>query len=183
MKAVRLTFMNSIRQETAGSRGDIRVLSDEMAADMILAQIAEYAPEHDPVQEIPVRKREGAPDPAEMADAMIAALTRNGLAREPVTDALGIPRAEGDNSLSGALVPPALEQQAADELTQLTEDLGLYDEPVTVIDGIDWPLDKRPYGNHSKAMWVRYAIGQGADRAEAARMTKNELMAAYGEAL
>lgn len=45
------------------------------------------------------------------------------------------------------------------------------------------PELKRPYGNHSKAAWVEWAVHQGADAQEAAALTKNELMSRYGERL
>lgn len=42
---------------------------------------------------------------------------------------------------------------------------------------------RRPYANESKADWVSWAVHNGADPAEAAGMTKNELMGRYGERL
>jgi hypothetical protein len=68
---------------------------------------------------------------------------------------------------------------------QLTEELGLYDEPGDADDGE--PLTM-PWTTHSKAKWIEWALhgnhGQSApDLATVAGMTKNELMGTYGERL
>ena len=42
---------------------------------------------------------------------------------------------------------------------------------------------KRPYGNASKADWIAWAVHNGADEAEVAGWTKNQLMGTYGERL
>lgn len=129
MKLVRLTRPNCIRPETAGDPGEVRVLSDEMAADMVLNELAVIisdSPDGNPVP-VPVEAPEPLPEFA---------------AREALPS---------------------------------------YDDPEITI---DWPADKRPYGNHPKALWVRYAVlNHGADPELAARMPKSDLMSRYGERL
>jgi hypothetical protein len=80
----------------------------------------------------------------------------------------------------------ARRMQAMQDLVDLTEEMGLYDNPVTpdeVREAEGLPPVKRPYGNHSKAAWIEWAVHQGADPAEAAAMTKAELQSLYGERL
>lgn len=75
-------------------------------------------------------------------------------------------------------------EEAAQELTQLTEEYGLYDdEPVQ-----DSAPLVQPWTTHSKAKWIEWALhgshGQPApDPETVAGLTKNELMSRYGERL
>lgn len=73
------------------------------------------------------------------------------------------------------------QQQAAQELTELTEELGLY-RPLDDDDDDD-PGMLMPWSNAAKADWIAWAVHKGADAAEAAQLTKNELMSRYGERL
>lgn len=42
---------------------------------------------------------------------------------------------------------------------------------------------KKPYGNRPKSEWAAYAVSKGANPETVEEMTKNELMAEYGERL
>jgi hypothetical protein len=75
-------------------------------------------------------------------------------------------------------------EQAAQELTQLSEELGLYDEPVPA------PAAEltMPWTTHPKAKWIEWALRGDHSQPrpspdEVAGMTKNELMGRYGERL
>ena len=67
-----------------------------------------------------------------------------------------------------------------DMQTVLTHPVGVdFGEPEADADGPDGPM---PATYASKGAWVDYAVTQGADRAEAEAMSKNDLIDAYGPA-
>lgn len=159
MKAVRVTQANCLTDWIAGDAGDIRMLTDQQAYEAVTVhKIAVYAPEHDPVPAAP-------PVP---------------VTPEPVT-VMEFPGTVVDQDALEAGYPVDVDP----------EELGLYDDGSypggTPYPGAEPAVPgaemKRPYGNASKAAWIDWAVHQGAEAAEAAGMTKNELMNRYGEAL
>lgn len=92
---------------------------------------------------------------------------------------------DGVPSPQTTFVGPEAAARRLDELTaQLTPveqieaglaDMRLPGEPAAEL--------KRPYGNASKADWIAWAVHNGADEAEVAGWTKNQLMSSYGERL
>lgn len=92
---------------------------------------------------------------------------------------------EGRPSPQTTFVGPEAAAKRLDELKARAEAFeDLLDHIEAVADG-DEPVPemKRPYGNASKADWIAWAVHNGADEAEVAGWTKNQLMGRYGERL
>jgi hypothetical protein len=159
VRAVILTRAGWWNDQVHGDAGARLVLDDETAADLV------------------ERLRSAVYDPFGQAEL-------DG-APSPQTTFVGT---EAATARLNALVEAQQRDDAFQAMVDLTEEMGLYDNPVTpqeidslVPDGA--PVMKRPYGNASKAAWIDWAVHQGADAAEAAELTKNQLMARYGERL
>jgi hypothetical protein len=158
VRAVILIKANGLNERVQGDVGAPLVLDDDEAAYLVEHKFAVY----DPVRQAQL---DGAPSPETTFVGTEAATAR-----------------------LNELIEARKRDEAMQALVDLTEEMGLYDNPVTpqeidslVPDGA--PVMKRPYGNASKAAWIDWAVHQGADAAEAAELTKNQLMARYGERL
>ncbi len=162
MRAVILTRAGWWNDQVYGDAGTPLVLDDATAADLVeRLRSAVY----DPVRQAEL---DGAPSPQ--------------------TTFVGPEKAA---QRLDELTEAAKRDEAMQALVDLTEKMGLYDNPVTPQeiaslvpdDTAEASAMKRPYGNASKAEWIEWAVHQGADAAEAAQLTKNQLMARYGERL
>jgi hypothetical protein len=162
VRAVILIRANGLNERVQGDVGAQLVLADDEASFMVERKFAVY----DPVRQAQL---DGAPSPETTFVGTEAAAAR-----------------------LNELVQARKRDEAVQALVDLTEEMGLYDEPVVDQDALEagHPLDvdpepavKRPYGNASKAAWIDWAVRQGADEAGAAELTKNQLMARYGERL
>jgi hypothetical protein len=160
VRAVRLTRANGLNERVQGDANTVRFLEDD-EADFLVNELkmAVYAPEHD----------------------AHPSFTASGVQEVPVV--------KRENAVSGEQAVSMMErgltpEEAAQALTQLTEEYGLYD---------DEPAEDRatlvqPWTTHSKAKWIEWALhgshGQPApDLDTVASLTKNELMSRYGERL
>lgn len=72
MRAIRILQANWLNEAVAGDRGTVKLVADDMARDAVeVHKIAEYAPEYESY-EIPVRRKENAPEPDEVIDQLLA---------------------------------------------------------------------------------------------------------------
>jgi len=168
---IRITQSNWLNAEVGGDRGTVKLVSDDMAREAVeVHQIAEYAPEYD------------QPAPSWSAgDAQeIPAVRKNGPSGEQAAE-----------MMQQGLTP----EQAADQLTQLSEELGLYDDPSHQrwedaaepgdIEPYAEPEMTMPSAKDSRGAWAKWARHQDPQLSpqKAAALTKGQLMATYGERL
>ncbi len=156
MRTVRITHANWVSDWLAGDAGAIRHLTDEQAYEAVeVLALAVYT--------------DGGsytPPPPPQADPVLTI--------EPV-----MTQEHVEANLE-------LEEDFPITVTYGTEPLEEYD-PVKAIEAdlADMPNPgsemKMPWTNASKAAWVDWAVYKGADPAEAAGLTKIQLMSRYGE--
>jgi hypothetical protein len=160
MRAVRITQANWLNAEVAGDRGTVKLVSDDMAREAVeLWHIAEYAPEYD---------REQPPWPPAPAEPVVTDFPAEDRGPEDLTGFGEEPVFVGPEAAAARMDALGIPQADDDSVS------GVLAEP----EGL-----KMPWSNASKAAWIDWAVHSGADMAEAASLTKNELMSRYGERL
>jgi hypothetical protein len=154
MRAIRILQANWLNGEVGGDRNTVKLVRDEMAADAVRIGIAEYAPEYDR-------------PPAQEIPVVVR------------DDGLQFP-----GTAEATFAGPEAAAQRIQELVDLTEELGLYEEPAATRQSEPEPAEPAvPEVAATKATWIKWAISQGADLKTVAGLTKTELMSRYGERL
>jgi hypothetical protein len=174
VRAIRITQANWLNDEIGGDANTVKLVRDEMAYEAVeVWHIAEYAPEHDITPHAAP-----APQPAPAATEVLT------IEPEPAEPD---PEPETEPDPEPQFVGPERAAERLEELQQAVAEFAGASGEGDVLPELEKP-SRRPYANESKAAWITWAVrgdhdGPAITGEEAAQLTKNELMNAYGERL
>lgn len=179
MKAVRLLRANTLNDRVSGDANAIRILSDEEAYELVsVHRIAVYEPRFDPPEPAPSvdSRLWNSPEPEPAFAGPDHAARRLEELKKLVSES-DVPPLDPGQGLPGSVWQAGNEPSGSSpDYAPAGENLDGFGEDPAAAPELPRPAD-------SKAMWVDWAVSQGCPAAAAAMLTKNQLMARYGERL